>query len=125
MALRVALIGFGTIGQRLARGLLAHPETIELTGVLVHELAPAQAAARGGLQAVRARLTDDRAAWLATRPELVVECAGHAAVDAHAEAGHLLLRLDNQPDPDNPRTSLVTAHSILCAVLNRRAALVL
>lgn len=84
MALRVALIGFGAIGQRLARGLLAHPESIELTGVLVHELEPAQAAAVGDLQTVLPLLTDQREAWLASRPELVVECAGHAAVDAHA-----------------------------------------
>ncbi|QHE87390.1 aspartate dehydrogenase [Hydrogenophaga sp. BPS33] len=86
MSLRVALIGFGAIGQRLARGLLAHPEAVELTGVLVHELDPARAAAQGDLQGVRALLTDQRDTWLATRPELVVECAGHAAVDAHAEA---------------------------------------
>ncbi|WP_137919484.1 aspartate dehydrogenase [Hydrogenophaga sp. 2FB] len=86
MTLRVALIGFGAIGQRLARGLLAHPDAIELTGVLVHELEPARAAAVGDLQAVRPLLTDQREPWLAARPELVVECAGHAAVDAHAEA---------------------------------------
>lgn len=86
MTLRVALIGFGAIGQRLARGLLAHPDTIELTGVLVHELEPAQATAHGELRAVLPLLTDQREAWLAGRPQLVVECAGHAAVDAHAEA---------------------------------------
>lgn len=272
MTLRVALIGFGAIGQRLALGLLARPDDVAITGVLVHELAPALAAATGPLAGLRERVTDDRAAWLAAaRPDLVVECAGHAAVDAHAEAvlraccdlllvsvgsltddarrerlralaaetgrqvllvsgaiggidwlaaahdaglsevvyrgrkppsawrgspaeavadldrlrepvrvfegtarqaardfprnanvaatvalatlgldqtrvelwadpgvsenrheveargeaGHLRLQLENRPDPDNPRTSLVTAHSVLRAVLNRRAALVL
>ena len=286
MTLRVALIGFGAIGQRLALGLLARPDDVAITGVLVHELAPAlaaatgvlvheldaaRAAACGDLQAVAPLLTDQRGPWLATRPDLVVECAGHAAVDAHAEAvlraccdlllvsvgsltddarrerlralaaetgrqvllvsgaiggidwlaaahdaglsevvyrgrkppsawrgspaeavadldrlrepvrvfegtarqaardfprnanvaatvalatlgldqtrvelwadpgvsenrheveargeaGHLRLQLENRPDPDNPRTSLVTAHSVLRAVLNRRAALVL
>ena len=46
-------------------------------------------------------------------------------IEAWGEAGHLLLRLDNRPDPLNPRTSLVTAHSALRAVLNWRAPLVL
>ncbi|MFZ4286460.1 aspartate dehydrogenase [Variovorax sp. HJSM1_2] len=86
MKLRVALIGFGAIGQRLARGLLAHSEAIEITGILVHELEPAQAAAHGDLAGLRPLLSVERAPWLAQRPALVVECAGHAAVDAHAEA---------------------------------------
>ncbi len=269
--LRVALIGFGAIGQRLARGLLARPDAVTITGVLVHELAPARAAATGALAGLHDLITEDRTSWLDSQPELVVECAGHAAVDAHAEAvlragcdllmasvgsltddarrerlrtlaseagrqvllvsgaiggidwlaaaqdagldavvyrgrkppaawrgspaeavvdlsslrepvrvfegtareaarayprnanvaatvalatlgldhtrvelwadpgvsenrhevearggaGRLLLQLDNQPDPDNPRTSLVTAHSVLHAVFNRRATVVL
>lgn len=86
MTLRVALIGFGAIGQRLALGLLQHPETVCLTGVLVHERAPARAAATGALAGLHDHITEDREAWLAAGPELVVECAGHAAVDAHAEA---------------------------------------
>lgn len=84
--MRVGLIGFGAIGQRLARGLLAHPDRVTLSGVLVHDLSEAQAAAQGDLEQLRPLLSDQRDAWLATTPELVVECAGHAAVDAHAAA---------------------------------------
>ena len=270
-AMRVGLIGFGAIGQRLARGLLAHPQRVTLSGVLVQDLSEAQAAALDDLEQLRPLLSDSRDTWLEAAPDLVVECAGHTAVDAHAvavlgagcdlllvsvgaltddaryerlralaeahgrqvrlvagavggidwltaardaglreviyrsrkppqawrgspaelgrdldalvapirlfegsarqaardfprnanvaatvalatlgldqtrvelwadpgvsdnqheieawgEAGHLLLRLDNRPDPLNPRTSLVTAHSALRAVLNWRAPLVL
>ena len=53
------------------------------------------------------------------------EAGENPLLQAWGEAGHLLLRLDNRPDPLNPRTSLVTAHSALRAVLNWRAPLVL
>lgn len=84
--MRVGLIGFGAIGQRLARGLLAHPDRVILSGVLVQDLPESQAAAQGDLEQLRPLLSDRRDAWLAAAPDLVVECAGHAAVDAHAEA---------------------------------------
>ena len=85
-AMRVGLIGFGAIGQRLARGLLAHPQRVTLSGVLVQDLSEAQAAAQDDLAQLRPLLSDSRDAWLEAAPDLVVECAGHTAVDAHAEA---------------------------------------
>ncbi|OZI77976.1 hypothetical protein CAL22_01760 [Bordetella genomosp. 12] len=82
--LRVGMIGYGAIGQSLARSLLAHPGQVQLTGVLTQSLEQGKAACTGELAAVAARLMSDRAEMLAQRPDLVIECAGHAAVDAHA-----------------------------------------
>lgn len=79
---RVALIGLGAIGRRLADLLRARPEAFELVGALVSD---ATQTARD-LPALAHLLVPDAAALLACRPDVVVECAGHQAVDAHAEA---------------------------------------
>ncbi|WP_342132967.1 aspartate dehydrogenase [Hydrogenophaga sp. OTU3427] len=78
---RVALIGLGAIGQRLAAMLLARPDAFELVGALVFD------AAQGArdVPALAPLLVADAAALLACRPDVVVECAGHQAVDAHVE----------------------------------------
>lgn len=79
---RVALIGLGAIGQRLAQLLLARDDAFDLVGVLVLDAA---LAARD-VPALADRLVPDAQALLACRPDVVVECAGHQAVDACAEA---------------------------------------
>ncbi len=84
--LKVLLIGFGTIGQRLAQGLLAHADAVQVVGVLVHDLAAARAAAAGPLAPLHGLLSDQSAEALARGADLVVECAGHGAVDAPGAA---------------------------------------
>lgn len=81
---RVALIGLGAIGQRLAALLLARPETFELVGVLVQDAARAARAVcdQPGLAHL---LFSELPALLDRGPEVVVECAGHHAVDTHAD----------------------------------------
>lgn len=76
--MRIGLIGLGAIGGEIARqaagGLLG--ADLELASVLVRR--PRQAP--GGPV-----VTTDRAVFLATRPELVLECAGHQALREHGE----------------------------------------
>lgn len=103
----VALIGFGAIGRALARALGEYPSQARIVAVLVRprrstpvrgDLPPARAdrppvradlpPARGDLPPapVRAELpsgasrVDGVDALLATQPDVVVECAGHAAL---------------------------------------------
>ena len=82
--LRVALIGLGTIGSALREALRGIPEQAVICGTLVRT----------------ASATDDGCctsldALLERQPDVVVECAGHQAVDAYAEqvlsAGHDML----------------------------------
>jgi len=84
--MRVALIGFGAIGQQLARGLLDHRDRVEIVAVLTNDLGAGLQAAMGDLESLRDRITDQFGMCLERGPELVVECAGHQAVDAYAEA---------------------------------------
>ena len=83
--MRVALIGFGAIGQQLARSLLDHRDRIEVVAVLTNDLAAGLEAAKGDPASLRDCITDQFQTCLERRPELVVECAGHAAVDAYAQ----------------------------------------
>lgn len=78
--LRVGLVGHGAIGRRLAALVAARPDALALTGVLVRDRAAALA--RPGT--TRAPFHDRLEDLLAGRPDWVVECAGHAAVDACA-----------------------------------------
>ena len=100
--LRVALIGFGAIGATVWRLLRDAPDRVTLTGLLLRESnARAQAAATGASQgaavdrhaqaraqagAAQASLVHRVDDLLATGPDLVVECAGHDALDAYGEA---------------------------------------
>ena len=79
---RVALMGLGAIGQRLVTLLLARPEAFELVAVLVRDTARAASE----WPSLAHLLVADTHALLNTRPDVVAECAGHQAVDAHAEA---------------------------------------
>lgn len=78
--LRVALIGHGAIGRVIARELLAlgPASGIELVGVLCRH-----AEEGAGLTVP---VCTERAALLALVPDLVVEAAGHEAVQAHGPA---------------------------------------
>lgn len=78
---RIALIGLGAIGQSVAEQLLSHRDHFEIVAVLVQD----RAAALAALPKLASRLVDDLAGLLATRPDCVIECAGHGAVDALAE----------------------------------------
>jgi len=87
--MRLGLIGFGNIATALL-GLLAEGAPLEHLSVLVRPGAAPEARRRlnGELAAAARgrRLVEDAAGLLADRPDLVVECAGHAAASAHAPA---------------------------------------
>lgn len=78
--LRVALIGLGAIGAELYRVLQLSPIEIAVRGALV----------RRGSSAAR-HTAGDPTVWtsldglLQSAPDIVVECAGHQAVDAYGE----------------------------------------
>jgi aspartate dehydrogenase len=58
----------------------------------------------------------------ATQVELVADpdAAGNLhEIDATGSAGSISVRIDGKPDPDNPRTSMLTAYSVVRAILNR------
>ncbi|MDS1138970.1 aspartate dehydrogenase [Pusillimonas sp. SM2304] len=81
--LRIGMIGCGTIGMEVQR-MLAVADWADVVGILVR----ANGKTIANPQAVAAPLHTSLDALLASRPELVVECSGHEAVDAYAE--HLL-----------------------------------
>jgi aspartate dehydrogenase len=79
----VGLIGFGGIGQSILQAWQAlPPQDYRLAALLVRprQIEEARAALPGGV------VTDDLAAFLATKPEIVVEAAGQPAVRESAEA---------------------------------------
>lgn len=80
--LRLAVVGFGAIGQALAQEL-ACDERVRLAQVIVspRSLAAAQAACAAIAADVRVASALD--CGPGQRPDLVVECAGHTAVLAH------------------------------------------
>lgn len=83
MAERIALIGYGAIGMVVHRLLRAHAgDRAELVSILVRDRP------RALLEAPQEAhlLVDGLASLLDRRPDLVVECAGHQAVDAYGEA---------------------------------------
>ena len=73
--MKIAVIGYGAIGRFLIEQLDAVPD-IEITAIYS---VPAPADRND-------RIVDDLDALLATRPELVVECAGHGALSESGEA---------------------------------------
>jgi aspartate dehydrogenase len=46
-------------------------------------------------------------------------------IEAEGEGGSMATRLVGRPDPDNPRTSVMTAHSVVRCVLNQTATVVM
>jgi aspartate dehydrogenase len=83
--MRLALIGHGAIAHQILR-YVKTARDLEVAIILD----VAKSAEPGG-----PRVTTERAELLAARPDLVIECASHSAVDAHAvpvlEAGFDLL----------------------------------
>lgn len=85
-ALRVGLIGYGAIGRVVHRELVRQaPDAVVPVSILVRRPdalgAPARGAACLGIEELG---TADLDSLLAREPDLVVECAGHQAVDAYA-----------------------------------------
>ena len=82
MKLRIALIGWGAIGQGIVRALAAHARpNIQVVAILVRN-----AADTALVSPEHAPLfVDTLDALLSARPDLVCECAGHTAVDAYVE----------------------------------------
>jgi len=82
MKQKIALIGYGAIGAAVHRLLLAHADQVELVAVLVHDRAASQALAPQAAALMIDQLPD----LLQRQPTLVVECAGHQAVDLYGVA---------------------------------------
>ncbi len=60
----------------------------------------------------------------ATRVELIADphvTANIHEIEAEGEGGRMSLRLEGIPDARNPRSSVMTAHSVVRAILNRSA----
>src|SRR5258705_2800042 len=80
---RLAVIGLGNIARSML-DLCARDGAgrVELTGILVH---PPRAAEAEAWLAGRAPVMTSFADLLASRPDIVAECAGHAALKAFGE----------------------------------------
>jgi aspartate dehydrogenase len=76
--MRIALIGYGAIGRQVHKLLLDQSKVI-VCGALVRRPEQYRASASDAPQLFDSSLE----ALLAGKPDLVVECAGHAAVDAY------------------------------------------
>lgn len=87
------MIGFGAIGAELYRLLQRWRPEIEVQGALVHAGTAAASSARHAAGGPTFWTSLDQ--LLECAPDIVVECAGHQAVDAYGEkvlrAGHDLL----------------------------------
>lgn len=80
---RIAVIGYGAITREIVTVMGARGDLSRLAAVLVK---PAQREARRAEAAGRFAVTDDAAALVAARPDIVLECAGHGGVAAHGAA---------------------------------------
>ncbi len=78
---RVALIGFGAIGQVVAEELLAETSSPRVEAVLVRSRYVEEARRR---LPETVGVVTDLSALLNREPDLVVECAGQEAVRSHA-----------------------------------------
>ncbi|CAN7611515.1 aspartate dehydrogenase [Pseudoduganella sp. LjRoot289] len=77
--LRVAMIGCGAIGAGVLE-LLKHDAEVVFDLVIVHAAAVDSARARLGALYPRARVD---VGLSGARPDLLIECAGHSAIEAH------------------------------------------
>lgn len=80
--LRVAIVGFGALGQELARRLAAE-EDLAVTQVVTTPKSLDSAREMVGALAPRAAARTKLDLLAECRPDLVVECAGHGAILAH------------------------------------------
>lgn len=85
--MHLGLIGYGNIARTLM-GVLAREGAApgRVTALSLPDFAGATAEALGADFTGPSEVVTDSAALIAVRPDLVVECAGHAAVAAHATA---------------------------------------
>jgi len=74
---RVAIVGFGAIGESVAHQLLQHPEVVELESICVR---PAYLEACRAAMPAQVRVTTDIEQMLSPRTDVVIEAAGHEAV---------------------------------------------
>lgn len=85
--MHLGLIGYGNIARTLMQVLGREGAApARLTVLSLPEFVPATQAALAQDYAGPAQVVTDSAALIAASPALVVECAGHAAVQAHATA---------------------------------------
>lgn len=79
MKQKIALLGYGAIGKAVHRLLLSHAEQLEVVAILVRD----RAAGLALTPQADALLVDSLTQVLQRQPTLVVECAGHQAVDLY------------------------------------------
>jgi len=83
MVQRIVLIGYGAIGQAVHQLLTSQgADQVEVVALLVHDRVRAAAE----VPAAAPLLATSLAEAMARHPDLVVECAGHQAVDAYGAA---------------------------------------
>lgn len=75
--MRIGLIGYGAIAKEIIAGAQARQPGFAVCGVL--QLPP-------GRETDGPPVFEDFEAFTATKPDLVVECAGHSAVEAYGDA---------------------------------------
>lgn len=80
--LKLAIVGFGAIGQELARVLDSAPD-FELTQIVATRRSMARVTSVAAQLAASARVGTELAVERDRRPDLVVECAGHGAIVSH------------------------------------------
>jgi len=80
--LKLALVGFGAIGQELARLLQADAQ-VDIAQIVTTARSLKRVAALAAELAPRACVLTELGVGLEPRPGLLVECAGHAALVAH------------------------------------------
>jgi aspartate dehydrogenase len=85
MAMKLALVGFGAIGRELAR-LLQGDGAVEIVQIVVPPRSVNAALRAAAELGYAARVLEALNLTLPLRPDLVVECAGHAAVMSHVVA---------------------------------------
>jgi aspartate dehydrogenase len=78
----LALVGFGAIGQELVR-LLQGDAHLELTQIVATPRSLQRVTRLAAERAPRARVLDAVDVASGRRPDLLVECAGHAAIVSH------------------------------------------
>ena len=96
MAMKLALVGFGAIGRELAR-LLQGDGAVEIVQIVVPPRSVNAALRAAAELGYAARVLEALNLTLPLRPDLVVECAGHAAVMSHLVAA--LRAVSSLPSP--------------------------
>src|SRR6478609_3213121 len=79
---KLAIVGFGAIGQELARVLHGTPD-LEVTQILVTHRSKDRLTPVAAKLVPCARVLTDLDSAAGDRPELLAECAGHAAIVSH------------------------------------------